>query len=305
MATTVNDPRQILIGSGLIVLSAIGFSAKSILVKLAYAESAQLDALTLMTLRMLMALPFFLAVALWSREPENSGRRGADWVALVILGVMGYYLASLLDFSGLEYISAGLERLILFLYPTLVVLLTAMIYRQPVSRPQRWALLLSYAGILLVYVSNPQLASSDIALGGLLVFASAVVFALFMIGSGHLIPRFGSKRFTAYSMSIACVATGIHFAASKPIEQLAVSSKVFWLALTLALVSTVVPAFLMNAGIRRIGANHASIISTVGPVATLVMAYLLLDETLERPQIVGSAMVLGGVMLVSLTKRAG
>jgi drug/metabolite transporter (DMT)-like permease len=284
-------------------LGAIGFSAKSILIKLAYADSPQMDAITLMTLRMLIALPFFLAVALWSREPEAQKRRMGDWMALILLGVMGYYLASFLDFKGLEYISAGLERLILFLYPTVVVFLTAMLYRRPIHGAQRWALVLSYAGIVLVYGNAPHADSPNITLGALLVFASAVVFALFMTGSGHLIPRFGSKRFTAYSMSMACVATTIHFLSSKSIDQLAVSTKVFGLALTLALVCTVAPAFLMNAGIRRIGAARAAIICTVGPVATLAMAYLLLDETLDRPQIIGSMMVLGGVMLISLIKR--
>jgi drug/metabolite transporter (DMT)-like permease len=183
------------------------------------------------------------------------------------------------------------------------VLLTALIYRRPISRPQCWALVLSYAGILLVYGNDPQVASPDVTLGAMLVFSSAVVFAFFLTGSGHFISRFGSRRFTAYSMSIACIATIAHFLVNKPIEQLMVSKKVFGLSLMLALISTVAPAFLMNAGIRRMGADHASIIGTVGPVATLAMAYVLLDETLDTPQIIGSILVLGGVMLVSLTKR--
>lgn len=303
METTRSDPRQALIGSAFVVLAAIGFSSKPILIKLAYADSAQLDAITLMTLRMLLSLPFFLAVALWNRESQTNAHRTGDWVALTLLGVMGYYLASLLDFIGLKYISAGLERLILFLYPTIVVLLTALIQQRPVSRPQCWALLLSYTGILLVFGSATESESSNIALGAVLVLASAVVFALFMIGSGHFIPRFGAKHFTAYSMSIACVATGAHFAASKPIGQLAVSIDIFTLALMLALFSTVAPAFLMNAGIHRIGAGQASIISAVGPIATLVMAYALLDETLHLVQIIGTAMVLSGVLLVSLANR--
>jgi drug/metabolite transporter (DMT)-like permease len=300
--TTNLDSRQALIGSAFIVLAAIGFSSKSVLIKLAYADSAQIDAITLMTLRMTLALPFFLAVALWGRETETTERRTRDWIALMLLGVTGHYLASLLDFTGLEYISAGLERLILFLYPTIVVLLTAFIYRRPVSKPQRWALLLSYTGILLVFGDSPDATYPDIALGAALVFASAVVFAFFMTGSGYFIPRFGSRRFTAYSMSIACVATGAHFAASKPVDRLLVSSEVFTLALILALISTVAPAFLMNAGIHRIGAGQASILSTVGPVATLALAYGLLGETLGPIQLIGSALVLGGVLLVSLEK---
>ena len=187
---------------------------------------------------------------------------------------MGYFLASLLDFIGLEYIYAGLERLILFLYPTIVVLLTALLQKRPVSGQQRWALLLSYTGILLVFGNSIESESTDIVFGAALVLASAVIFALFMTGSGHLIPRFCSQRFTAYCLSVACVVTGVHFAVTKPIGQLAVSLDVFKLSLMLALFSTVAPAFLMNAGIHRIGAGQASIISTVGPVLTLIMAYI-------------------------------
>ncbi len=303
MEPTSAHSRQALAGTVLIVLAAIGFSSKPILIKLAYADSEQVDAITLMTLRMMLALPFFLAVAWRSRETVASQRRTSDWLALALLGVTGYYLASLLDLTGLKYISAGLERLILFLYPTIVILLSAVIYRKPVSRAQRWALLLSYAGVLLVFSNVPNALAPNIIRGTVLVFASAVVFALFMTGSGHFIARFGSRRFTAYTMSIACVATMAHFAASEPLAQLLVSRNVFGLALMLAVFSTVAPAFLMNAGIHRIGAGQASIISTVGPVATLAMAYLLLGETLGPTQVIGSTMVLCGVVLVTLAIR--
>ena len=302
MSAQSQTTRQTLLGSTLIVLGAIGFSAKSILIKLAYADSAPVDAITLMTLRMLMALPFFLAVALWSRPARGKGHTIEDWVALLTLGVMGYYLASLLDFKGLQYLSAGLERLILFLYPTFVVILTALLYRRPIGMTQRWALLLSYLGILLVYGMDPQARSPGVGLGAILVFGSAVTFAIYLTGSGHYIPRFGSRRYTAYSMSIACLVTIGHFLVEQPLERLLVSPRVLALAVALALISTVAPAFLMNAGIRRIGADHAAIIGSIGPVSTLAMAYLFLGEILGPAQIIGSAMVLGGVLLVSLRK---
>jgi drug/metabolite transporter (DMT)-like permease len=193
--------------------------------------------------------------------------------------------------------------LILFLYPTLVVFMAALLYRKPVGKKQSRALLLSYAGIVLVFGANPQALSSDTALGSLLVFGSAVAFAVYLTGSGHLIPRFGSRRFTAYSMSAACLVTLLHFMAIKPIEQLALSMEIFALALALALISTVAPAFLMSAGIRRIGASNAAIIGTVGPVSTLVLAYVVLDESLGPIEIIGSIMVLAGVVIVSLTKQ--
>ena len=307
MGPTIEESREALTGGALIALGAIAFSAKAILIKLAYADSTQIDAITLMTLRMLIALPFFLLAAVWGGGPGDQTRATRDWVALLTLGIVGYYLAALLDFKGLEYIPAGLERLILFLYPTIVVLMTALLYRRPVSRPQRWALVLSYAGILLVYAEHPHAASANLTLGATLVFGSALAFAIFLTGSGHLIPRFGSRRFTAFSMATACAATVVHFVATRPpqqaIEQLAVSSRMFALSTALALVCTVAPAFLMNAGIRRIGADRAAIIASIGPVATLGLAYAVLHETLDPSQIAGSVMVLGGVLLVSLSRR--
>jgi len=307
VSATPDRGRQALIGSILILLGAIGFSAKSILIKLAYGDSTPVDAVTLMTLRMLMALPFFLLVALWSGPPKDRVQRPKDWAALVILGVMGYYLASLLDFLGLQYISAGMERLILFLYPTMVVILTALLYRRPIARPQRWALLLCYAGILLVFGKDPQAGSADLGLGALLVFGSALTFAVYLTGSGHYIPRFGSRRYTAYSMSVACLATIGHFLTVQPVERVLftrwVSPRVLALAASMALISTVAPAFLMNAGIARIGAARASIIGSIGPVVTLAMAYLFLGETLLPVQMIGCAMVLVGVLLVTLRKQ--
>jgi len=295
---TTGHSRHVLTGSALIALGAIAFSAKAVLIKLAYADSAGIDAVTLMTLRMLLALPVFLVAAAWNGGPEKHTRGGRDWAALLTLGVTGYYLAALLDFEGLKYIPAGLERLILFLYPTIVVLLTALLYRRPVGRPQRWALALSYAGILLVYIEHPHTASGNVTLGAVLVFGSAVAFALFLTGSGHLIPRFGSRRFTAYSMSVACAATVTHFLAPRTLERaaekLTVSTRLFALSLALALLCTVTPAFLMNAGIRRIGADRAAIVASIGPVATLGLAYVVLHETLDPYQIAGSVMVLGG-----------
>ena len=299
--------RRALIGSALILLGALGFSAKSILIKLAYGDAVPVDAVTLMTLRMLMSLPFFVVVALWSGPPRDRRPGRGDWGALVVLGVMGYYLASLLDFLGLATIPAGLERLILFLYPTMVVVLTAMLYRRPIGGAQRWALVLCYAGILLVYGQDPRAGSADLGFGALLVLGSALTFAVYLTGSGYYIPRFGSRRYTAYSMSVACLATIAHFLAlhwgDDGLAALRVSPRVLALAAAMALLSTVAPAFLMNAGIARMGADRASIIGSIGPVLTLGMAYVFLGETLVPMQMLGCAMVVGGVLLVSLGKH--
>jgi drug/metabolite transporter (DMT)-like permease len=187
------------------------------------------------------------------------------------------------------------------------VVLTALLYRRPIGATQRWALALSYGGILLVYGLDPQAGSTHLGLGVLLVFGSALTFAVYLTGSGHYIPRFGSRRFTAYSMTITCLATIGHYLAvqpiGRPLSALWVSPRVFALAVALALVSTVAPAFLMNAGIGRIGADRASIIGSVGPVATLALAYLLLGETLVPAQFIGCALVLAGGSIASLRRH--
>ncbi|MCK9396653.1 MAG: DMT family transporter [Methylobacter sp.] len=300
--------RQVITGCLFVLFGALGFSAKAVLIKLAYGYSQQLDAITLMVLRMAISLPFFLAVALWSAngsaQTKDAPRLNRqDWLMILGLGILGYYVASLLDFAGLQYISAGLERLILFLYPTFVVLFTAAMQRRAINRHQALALALSYAGMILVFVDNmAAMASSGLLLGSLLVLCSAIAFAFFLMGSGMMVKRIGSARFTAYSMTVACLATGLHFVIQHGVKLLSLPHSVYWLALIMAIFSTVLPAFLMNAGIRRIGAGSASIISSIGPIGTLALAFLLLGETLTPAQLAGTALVLIGVYVVSRAK---
>lgn len=300
--------RQAIIGCLFVLLGAFGFSAKAVLIKLAYDYSHQLDVITLMVLRMAISLPFFLAVALWtvnnSTKAEDAQRLNRqDWLMIFGLGILGYYIASYLDFAGLQYISAGLERLILFLYPTFVVLFTAALQRRAINRHQALALALSYAGMILVFADNrAEMASSGLLLGSALVLASAIAFAFFLMGSGMMVKRIGSTRFTAYSMTVACLATGLHFVIQHGVKLLNLPADVYWLALIMAIFSTVLPAFLMNAGIRRIGAGSASIISSIGPIGTLALAFLLLNETLTAAQLAGTALVLIGVYVVSRAK---
>jgi drug/metabolite transporter (DMT)-like permease len=303
--TAQQHSQHILVGCLFVLLAAFGFSAKSILVKLAYGYSHQLDAITLMLLRMAISLPFFLFVAVWSNRPskisDSQRMRTQDW--LMVLGFLGYYLSSLLDFEGLAYISAGLERLILYLYPTFVVLLTAGVYRRAINRHQGFALVLSYAGILLVFVDRSlQSNSPSLLLGSSLVACSAMTFAIFMVGSGVLIKRIGAMRFTAYSMTVACVVTGLHFIIRHGGYPLDLPASVYGLASIMAVFSTVLPSFLMNAGIQRIGAGSASIISSAGPIGTLILAFFLLGEVLTIAQLAGTVLVLIGVYVVSRAK---
>ncbi|MDD5578363.1 MAG: DMT family transporter [Methylobacter sp.] len=300
--------RHAIIGCFFVVLGALGFSAKAVLIKLAYDDSHQLDAITLMMLRMAISLPFFLAVSLWTANAPPTTRDALmlnrkDHLMIFGLGILGYYIASLLDFEGLQYISASLERLILFLYPTFVVLFSAGIQRKAINRHQALALVLSYAGMILVFVENmtpdevPKL-----YLGSTLVFFSAITFAFFLMGSGMMVKRMGSTRFTAYSMTIACLATGLHFVIRHGLSPMNLPASVYRLALIMAIFSTVLPAFLMNAGIRRIGAGSASIISSIGPIGTLGLAFLLLGEQLTFAQLIGTVLVLMGMYVISQAK---
>ena len=229
-----------------------------------------------------------------------------DWRALAALGFIGYYLSSYLDFLGLQYISAGLERLILFLQPTIVVLLSAFFFKTKIRRHHVISIVLSYGGISLVFLSNLNLAQNPhvITLGSGLVFLSALCYACYLLGSGAVISRIGAARFTGFASMIACgFATG-QFFISHGVAGLVQPPKVYWLSLTMAVVSTVMPIWLMAEGVKRIGANQVSMISAIGPVITIYFGWLILNEPITPVQIAGALLVLAGVLLVSLKVEA-
>ncbi len=248
----------------------LGFSFKAILIKLAYAWSS-VDATTLLALRMLYSVPFFIAMAWWSGRARGAPIGRADWRALAWLGFVGYYLASLLDFMGLAYITAALERLVLFLYPTMVVLLNAAIHRKAVGRRAWQALVLSYAGIVLVFWHDLRVSGDPhaIAVGGALVFGSALAYALYLVGAGSVIARLGSMRFIAWAMLASTVFVLAQFALTRPVAALDVPPSIHLLSLAMAVFSTVLPTWLVAEAIRRIGANAASLIGSLGPVFTI------------------------------------
>jgi drug/metabolite transporter (DMT)-like permease len=297
----VFSSRQKLAGVMFALVAAIGFSAKAVLVKLAYIE--QVDPITLLALRMAFSLPFFLLAA-WvaNRHQSHTPMTRSDWWAVTVFGFTGYYLASFLDFLGLQYISAGLERLILFLYPTMVVLISAIWFRQRIGRRIVVALVLSYLGIAFAYVHDMQIQAQGVLLGAALVFASALAYAIYLIGAGHTIARIGSTRFTAYAMTVACVAALLQFAVMNPLSDLTQPTQVYALSLSMAIFSTVMPAFILAAAIRRIGSMRTSIIGSVGPVSTIYLAYVFLGEAVSMVQIVGSLLVLAGVLMIGLKK---
>lgn len=295
-----------LTGAACALIAAVAFSGKAILVKLAYRYSV--DAVTLLTLRMIFSLPFFLAVALWPLRRVNENTRALalnarDWIAVIVLGLLGYYFGSLFDFFGLLYITASLERLILFLYPTLVLLLSALFLRQRITRTKAAALVISYSGVALVFAHGISLAQENLLLGAGLVFCGALVYALYLIGSGEIVARIGVARFTAYSMIAASVAIILQFIVTRPLAALDQPVAVYGLSFAMAVFSTVMPVFLLTEALRRIGASKTAIISSIGPVSTLVFGVMFLDEVVSALQLFGTALVISGVLWISLTKH--
>ncbi|MDD2915135.1 MAG: DMT family transporter [Gallionella sp.] len=293
--------RDVLLGVIFALLAAVGFSAKAILVKLAYLDSV--DAVTLLALRMVFSVPFFIGVALWVKRQHAEPLNAHDRMLVLGLGLIGYYCSSFLDFLGLQYISAGLERLILFLYPTMTVLLAALLYQRAIGRKVIAAMALSYAGIALVFMHDIGVKEGSVVLGAALVFASTLSYSIYLVGAGHTIARIGSMRFTAYAMLVASVASLLQFVVLRPMSALDLPLRVYEFSIAMAIFSTVLPVFLLSFAIRRIGSGSASLIGTVGPVSTIYMAYLFLNESISLLQIAGSSLVLVGVLIISLNSQ--
>lgn len=294
------DQRVQLQGVILVALAALFFSAKAIFVKLAYQYSV--DTVTLMTLRMAFSLPFYLVLG-WLMTPSNQvPLAGGDYVKVILVGVCGYYLASLFDLNGLQYISASFERLILYLYPTMVLLISAFIFRKKVTRKEMIALVSGYCGIAVIFLYDQSIEGDDIVFGTVQVMLSAFTFAIFIVGSGHLGPKVGAVRFTTIAMIAASFAIAVHFLLTQPISALRVETEVYWIAFAIALVSTVIPTYLMSAGINKIGANQGALVGALGPVCTMIMAYFVLGEVLTWVHLVGMLMVLASVASLTLKK---
>jgi drug/metabolite transporter (DMT)-like permease len=295
--------REGYLGVMLALLAAVGFSAKAILVKLAYLDGV--DAITLLALRMAFSLPFFIGIALWIARRPCQPLTMHDRMLVLVLGLIGYYLSSFLDFLGLQYISAGLERLILFLYPTMTVLLSALIYKRRITKKVLIAMALSYAGIALVFLHDAGIRQGgSVVLGSMLVFLSTLSYSSYLVGVGHAVQRIGTMRFTAYAMLVASAASIVQFLVMRPLSSLDLPRHVYELSIAMAMFSTVLPVFMLSYAIRRIGSGNASLIGSIGPVSTIYMAYLFLNETVSLLQIAGSSLVLAGVLIISLMSKS-
>lgn len=287
------------IGLSCAILAAVGFSFKAILVKLAYRYGV--DAETLLALRMTFSLPFFMLMGWMSTGRGTATLSVRDWCWLCGLGLLGYYLASYLDFLGLRYISAALERLILFVYPTLVVLLSALFLGQPITRRMLGALAVCYVGIALAVAHDLHIAGSvrEIALGSALVFGSALAYAFYLLGNGLVVGRLGTTRVTAVASGVASVLAIGQFLLMRPVDALVQPWPVYALAVAMALFSTVLPVWLASEAIRRLGAGPVALTGSLGPVTTLLLAGLLLDEAIGVAQLAGTALVIAGVLIMA------
>lgn len=283
-------------------IGAILFSTKAVIVKKAFAD-IKVDALSLLAVRMICSLPFYLAVAFYkTNKEENVKLNTRQWWFLLLLGLMGYYISSFLDFVGLQYISAGLERLILFLYPSISVMITAFIFKEKISGTQRLALLITYIGIAIAYYGELKIdaGNPNFYWGSFLIFLCAITFGFFIAGSGQLIPQIGATKFTAYGMTVASLGVLIHYLLNGNYTVLLSGSTAFWMyGILLAVVATVIPTFLISAGVKQMGSNNVAIVSSVGPVSTIIQAHYILGEQIFPMQIIGTILVIGGVIMAA------
>ena len=288
-------------GALLALVAALGFSMKAIFIKLAYPYGV--DAITLLALRLGFALPVFLWVGL-AGQKAAAPLGGKDWAGLAALGCLGYYGASILDFWGLEYISAGLERLILFTYPTLTVLIGVFFQGKPFTRREGLAVVLCYLGIGFAFAHDLRLGDArDIWIGGALVFGSSVSYALYLAGSAPMIARLGAMRFSALAMLVSSGVTLAHFVAVQPMSAFVQPLPVYGWGLAMALFSTVIPVFAQSAAIREVGAGRASLIGMIGPLLTIAFGWWLLGEAISLAQLGGAALVVLGILIVSRPPR--
>jgi drug/metabolite transporter (DMT)-like permease len=301
VTAATKERRALLTGLMFGAAGAVAFSGKAIIVKLSYRYGV--DAVQVIMYRMLFALPMFALLAWWtSRNAEPMTRH--DWLVVSGLGFSGYYLASFLDFWGLQYVGASLERLILYLNPTVVLLLSLVLFKQRVTRAQWAALILSYIGVLIVFGHDLTLAGPDVAFGTLLVFGSAVSYAVYLVFSGSAVKRLGALRLSGFATSIASVLCIAQFFILRPPAAMLVAPEVIWLAILNATLCTFVPVLLVMIAIERVGASLTSQMGMVGPLSTILLSVWLLDEPFTLWFAGGTALVISGVWLLTRAKRA-
>lgn len=283
----------------LVLVGAFCFSTKAIFVKLCLRHGV--DGLTALMFRMIFALPFYLVLPFFSRSVNARSIRSAPWIKLLLIGLVGYYLASLFDFLGLQYIQANLERLIVFVYPTLVLILGAIIFRRKITWPQTVAVGMSYAGIIIACLSQDfELAGDKVGLGIFFVFMSALTYALYLVFSDNLIKQIGAVPFTCFSMIISSLAVIVHYGYIYGIRLTGFVWQVYAYCLLMAVIATIIPTLMLTKGIAMIGSSNAAVVASFGPVATILMSYFWLQEPFSFLQGIGTVLVIGGVVFLGV-----
>ncbi len=290
-----------------VIITATGvvmFSSKAVIIKLAY--QYDIDAVSLLLLRMLFSLPFYALIWVFKRKQwKQNPLSSKHLISILLLGFLGYYLASFLDFKGLTYITASLERLILFSYPTVVLILSALFLKKKINGKQILSILITYLGIAIIFFDSGGItvgSRSDVITGSLFIALSAIAYASYLVGTNSIIGKVGTVRITTFSMMVSCLVVIIHYMATTDSELLNYPIEVYFLSLLMAVVATVVPSFLINAGIRRLGAPNVSIIGSLGPVSTITLSMIFLDESLTFIQVIGALVIISGVIIISRSK---
>lgn len=298
----VTDRKEYSLGVLLVVIGSIFFSSKAIFVKLGIKSGS--DSITLLALRMLSAFPFYLVFLFYAISKKKLQKLTKnDWKKVVMLGVLGYYLASLFDFIGLSYINASLERLILFTYPTMVLILGRIFYNRRIHVIQWMAVLVCFIGLGLAFVGDMNIAySKGLYVGLFYVLLSALTYAYYLVSSDGLITRIGSSLFTALSLLVSTVAVFVHVMIAHPVHIDEISRVTWYYGCALGIIATVIPTFLIAAGIMKIGSANASLIASIGPVSTIILASVFLEEKLTLSHIIGTILVLVGVILIGSNK---
>ncbi len=295
----MTDRAKYLIGAFLVFGAAFGFALKGIFIKSAYQYG--IDSISLLSLRFLFSAPFFLFIILRKRYTEESHPIFARkrWLYVALVGFIGYYISAYVNFLGLEYISASLERILLFIYPTFVLLINAFLVKRKVSQLQWLALLITYTGIFIAFTKHLEAhQQKNIALGAFLVILSGFTYSFYLVGSDKLVAKIGTTRFTSWAMLAALIPTLIHGFFYNRLDIFKFPLEVYVIALSMAIFSTVLPTYMFSEGIKRVGSGNASIIASIGPIFTIILASLFLHEPIWLEQIAGTILVLTGVFMV-------
>lgn len=284
------------------ILGIVLFSSKAVMVKLAYLY--EVDALSLLLLRMLFSFPFYVVIAIiYSKKESQIIITKNDYAWVLFFGIVGYYLSSYFDFLGLHYIKASLERIILFLYPTIIIVLNKLFLKKPITSIQALAIVLTYIGIFIAFFGEVVISGNDTYLGGFYILLCAITYAIYLVGSGWLIPKFGVIKFTSYAMIISCFCVFIHFGLFSKVDIFDLEKEVYLLGFLIAIFATVIPSFLVSESINRISSSNFAIIAGFGPISTIILAAIFLNEVLTLLQLFGALVVIFGILLVSIKKE--